>query len=311
MMRSFSLGLTGFLRRHPAAAGFYAGVILAGGSALWGLCDRIAAARAGQNRLEQIGREWERVGRVVPEPTADNERRLTEDVSRAETALEELRGKFQPGESWHGAVHAVEAGGKSDVYFELVDFVSRMREQASARGVAVAEAERFGFADYEHDAPPAEMVEGVRRARAAAESLLRALFETRPRRLESLQRERLADASSREREISRSGGGGGNRIRSSDTFEIDRGLWPTRGSDLLDVLGFRVSFVGETETLRKLLNALASAESAFVVRTVEVERVNEERGLAAGERAWIERPWSRFTLVVDHVELARKRTPAE
>jgi hypothetical protein len=66
----------------------------------------------------------------------------------------------------------------------------------------------------------------------------------------------------------------------TDLFEIDSRI-TARVPGFVNASAFRISFVGETEALRALLNKLAGFELPLVVRSVEVEPVVKTKAPAA------------------------------
>jgi hypothetical protein len=180
-----------------------------------------------------------------------------------------------------------------------------MREHAARRGVRLNQEERFGFADYAHTGPEPEDIPTVFRERCVTEYLLGALFDARPQQLLAVQRERRAAAGVRPT--------GRNSVRgtsvSTDFFE-----WNPRASarraKVLEGFALQVSFVGQTVSLRTLLNQLATFELPLVVRAVEVERavmpLDERAVSAAGSESiapLVPLSLSRFTVTVELIEL--------
>ncbi len=172
-----------------------------------------------------------------------------------------------------------------EAFFELADFVERMRERAAARGVKVKDGERFGFAEFTTVGPSRERIVEVMRQRELAEEVLLTLFEAGPDELVGCER---SESEGNER-----------RMQEMDTFGVDR-RWSLGASDI-GATGYRVRFVGRTEVLRELLNRLAGAEFPLAVTSVEVEPV---RAAGASEEGQVVTSGgSEFSVTVERLDV--------
>jgi hypothetical protein len=247
-------------------------------------------ATTAHRRLLELRRDEQALKKSKPSLAPETMRAMQEDLAAAEQETAQRELEFtRVGPDVRGS-----AGTRADMFFELVQFVERMREAAKVAGVKIAPTERFGFAEYVHAGPEPSEVAGVMRDRFAAEFLLHVLFESRPLQLLGLDRGIAADAKP--------------GATASDRFE-----WPDplslRRKGVTDSQALRVSFVGETVSLRELLNALAEAPGMMLVRSVEVAPATEQFDGAARETsvsesasAWVPRSLSKFTVVVEFVE---------
>jgi hypothetical protein len=138
--------------------------------------------------------------------------------------------------------------------------------------------ERFGFYTYDRTGPERDLIPQVFRQRLVAEYLVEAVLDARPSELLLLQRERpltkaeaeaLASGQPPARQSTQA-----STQTNTDFFEIDPRI-SARVPGFVGASAFRLSFIGETATLRTLLNKLASFELPLVVRSVEVEPVSK------------------------------------
>lgn len=166
-----------------------------------------------------------------------------------------------------------------EAFFELAEFVERLRGRAVAEGVKLKEDERFGFAEFAKAGPEREHIEKVMRQRKIAETVLLTVIESGAEEIVGCERSR-SERDDRPR-------------READTFSNDP-RWSLEEADELSAMAYRVRFVGRTEVLREVLNRFAKVESALAVTAVEVE-VNEERRVAGNGRA-------EFSVTVESLE---------
>jgi hypothetical protein len=180
-----------------------------------------------------------------------------------------------------------------------------MRARARQAGVVLRADERFGFSAYANEAPEAGRLADVLRERQVVQYLMEALLAAQPRQLLAVQRERPrgpSEPAASGAVVARPVGAG-----AADYFEMDPRV-SARVPGLVDATAFRLSFVGRTAALRSLLNKLAEFELPVVVRAVEVAPAESTpEGVTAappgGAASPIARPWSRFTVTVEYIDL--------
>jgi hypothetical protein len=187
---------------------------------------------------------------------------------------------------------------RADGYFDIASFIERMRDYAQEQGVELKADERFGFSDYAHTGPAPGDVSLVFKERVAMESLLKALFDARPRQLLAVQRERRATTVEQVNAAT---------VR-ADTFDWDQRA-SVRRAGSINARALRISFVSQTASLRTLLNRLAEADLALVVRGVEVAPMTLAVGRVENAELEKNRPrplvpqsYSRFTITVELIE---------
>lgn len=262
---------------------------LAVAAAGWGIYDRSAAADKNAAQLAQKRNELNALQAVKPVPSEASKAAVEADLARTEIALtkmrEELKGRGPVAEGLRNTQPPTEP---TEVFFNLETFVEKMRQKAQAAEVKVKPDERFGFYTYDRTGPERDLIPQVFRQRLVAEYLVEALINARPNELLSLQRERpltkaeitaLAAGQTPSRPVS-----AGSTPGNADFFDIDPRI-SARVPGFVGASAFRLTFVSQTESLRILLNKLATFELPLVVRSVEVEPVAKTQGTAAAAPA--------------------------
>lgn len=252
-----------------------------------------------QAQLRTKQREARNLAQVQPAPTPENEALVAAGLEQANAALAAMRADLT-GRSL--SVDRLKLQSvperRPDAFFDIADFVERMRFRAEQAGVGLKSDERFGFAEFAHVGPEQDEIPAVFRQRLVMQYLLEQLFDARPERLLTVRRERPTSATSRDTRAT-------TTTASADLFEVDPRM-TARVPGFVDATAFRLEFTGGTGTLRTFLNRLSTFELPLVVRSVEVERQNEPPGLRAseGEIAPLVVPaTSRFTVTVEYIEL--------
>ncbi len=259
---------------------------IAGG---WGVYDRSSVAKKNAALLAQKRGEQTSLLGSNPAPTEESKTAVEADLRRTEVALstmrEELKGRGPTAAALRSAIVPAEP---TDLFFNITTFVEKTREKAQAASIKVKADERFGFSAYASAGPDRELIGQVFRQRQVSEYLLDALIEARPAELVSVQRERPLTKA--EREAIKSGQpisaprSTGSSQGPSDLFEIDTRI-SARVAGFVDATAFRLTFNGETESLRSFLNKLATFELPLVVRSVEVEPIAKSQTSATAAPA--------------------------
>lgn len=272
-------------RRLKEHRGFFAGLALltlVAGVGGWCLHERVGTAWLAREKLAELEREAQRQSPAVETMPGDRESefaRLSEELATLQPTAEPASPEDV---SW--------PKNRAEAFFALAQFVEDMRERAADSGVAIAADERFGFAEHAHTGPTLAEIAPVFGERLVAERLLAALFDAKPARFVGLQRPRSRRLVS----------GGAEEMH--DDFERG-GSVGAGGAEAGGPCAFRMIFEGRTESLRALLNRLASDASPAVVRSVEAQRVAaSEPGHASDETGPTclapERD-SRFTVMIE------------
>lgn len=251
----------------------------------YGIYNRFEAAKKSAHQLGQKRAELRSLQATSPAPSDANKALIEQDLGRSEAALakmhEALKGRGEA--ALRLRAEAVPAQ-PTDLFFNITSFVEKMRDKTKAAGVKTKADERFGFTAYANEGPERDLIPYVFRQRQVAEYLMDALVDAKPVELVSLQRERPVFAAAAQQAAApapRPASGSGPTI--SDIFEIDPRI-TARVPGFINASAFRVTFVGETASLRLLLNKLATFELPLVVRSVEVDPVtvtNKQAGAAA------------------------------
>ncbi len=225
---------------------------------------RQAATRA-LTALNHKKQERDRLARQSPALSVENEAAIVADVATASRMLAELHTTLQDKDAT--LFVSTPPANSIDVYFELANFVEKLRTRAAQAQVLIKPDERFGFAAHANEGPGAEQIAAVHRQRLATQYLVEILLESRPLALVAVRRERPGD------EIS----GAQLLNRADDYFALDRQL-SLRQPGLVETEAFRLEFTGQTAALRGFLNTLATLRQLIVVRSVEVEPVPNALG---------------------------------
>lgn len=285
----------------------------------WCIFERAQAAVKAEKLLVKKRRELASVLAATPAPTAENAAAIEADLARTQYALELMRAGLQ-GRAAAGLRAKAAPERRPEAFFDIAGFVEQMRERARQAGVGVKTEERFGFEEYSNAGPELELIPAVFRQRLLAQHLLESLFEARPRELLSFQRERPTAKI----EPPAAGGAvpttksGANFDSAADYFEIDPRV-SARVPGFVETMAFRLTFIGQTNTLRAWLNRLAAFDLPLVVRSVEVEATTVEGpdGRDAAKLVGppeatplIRRTPSRFTVTVEYIDLVEPKGEA-
>ena len=287
--------------------------------------------------IEQKQKALQAFSSQNPFPSKDNLAAVEADRQRAEKTRDEIRQGLRARSEVAAKLAATSVPASStDAYFDIANYVERVRETAQAAGVALPAENRLGFSLYASTGPERDLIPAVFKQRQYADYLLGVLIAARPRGILSLQRERplppdqqrqVAEAASSGQASPLSGGSDGG-----DYFTIDTRT-SARVTDFVETNPFRLSFTGTTASLRYVLNELARFELPVVVRSVEVEPLNKtESGaktsnfsqpssnnpfaLLGGEtptaetvKPLVDQTDSRFIVTVEFISLVDKSTP--
>jgi hypothetical protein len=322
-------------KNHPV---FYSIIAVLGLAALaggWGVYDRSSVAQKNATLLAQKRGELSALLGSSPAPTEESKAAVEADLRRTEIALstmhEELKGRGPTAEALRSATVPSEP---TDLFFNITTFVEKTREKAQAANIKIKADERFGFSAYASAGPDRDLIGQVFRQRQVSEYLLDALIEAGPAELVSVQRERPITRA--ERELIASGQAlppqpTGNTQGPGDLFQIDSRI-TARVAGFVNATAFRLTFNGETDSLRSFLNKLATFELPLVVRSVEVEPIAKSAtatnaapaannlnsifgtpvAAAAAQPAkpkpLVEKPLSKFTVTVELIDLVEAPT---
>lgn len=271
-------------------------VLLAG--EVWGLREsRVAAGRALAS-LEQKKQERDWLARQSPALNPENETAIAADLDATNRLLAELRASLQ-GKDPTG--FATPAPAKPiDAFFELANFVEKLRIRAAQAQVVLKPDERFGFATYTNEGPVVGQLPAVHRQQLATQYLVETLLESRPLALLAVRRERPVADGPRDA-----------RDRADDFFALDPAL-SIRQPGQVESVAIRVEFTGQTAALRNFLNSLAAFRQPVVVRSVEVEPLaaaassgtTAQTATAGSPVPLVRQSLSKFAVAVEFVLLA-------
>lgn len=294
------------LRRHPwFALGLLVCAVLVAGEAAWWLRERAELQRVQrQVRLRQA--EWQALAQGAAPLSPETLAQTNAAVRQAEATGRDLQTAMSGGGKT-GALAGQPPESVTDAYFDLSNYVVRMRAAARSSGVVTAEDNRFGFAAYANGGPPAALIPAVFRQRQVLQYLLETLFAAGPRRLLEVRRSEPAGAEAK------AGGG-----RDPDIFTL-AAPWALKVPEFVRPMAFQLTFTADTEVLRHWLNRLVEFQVPVVVRTVEVKPAEAGDGmmsLGAKTSSIVLSPTgsapvplvrpepSQFTVTLEYLELA-------
>jgi hypothetical protein len=277
-----------WFRKYPLfATGLAVCALLALGELLF-LYERFSTSRDAEKRLQQRKAELAGMEQLTPPPTRAVASAIEADLAKAQAALAamqaELKGRGPAAERIRSAKVPV---ARTDAFFDLATYMERMRELAEKNGVEVRpEASRFGFLQHANEGPETDRIEPVFRQRQIAEHLLEALLAGKPRSLVSVKRERPLTKAEREARAAAEAAGTPvdestvvSEGDSPDFFVVDPRV-TARVKGFIDTMAFRITFTGQTASLRNFVVRLAEFELPILVREVEVEPVGGEEAAA-------------------------------
>lgn len=223
-----------------------------------------------------------------PFPSEENVEAAKADLAQSQELLATMQAALKGrGEFAERVRTSTPPVGPTEAYFDLANFVESMRAAAEAAEVAIPAGTRFGFQSHVSTGPEKDLIPQVHRQRLVAEYLLTTLFQAAPQELVSLQRNRpLAPGATpaptpASNQGSRTSGGSANSPE-NDFFAIDSRM-TAAVPGFVETTGFKVSFIGYSDSLRDFLNEIATFELPLVVRSVEVEPV-ANKAETAGRR---------------------------
>lgn len=203
-------------------------------------------------RLKQE-REW--LAHQVPALTTANQAAVAAEVVAGANRRDQLRQRLEG----DGPGSTTTVAESTDTFFGLVEFVGKLRAQATQAEVKLKSDECFGFASYAHTGPVAGQIATILRQREAMDYLMDQLLESRPDALLSVRRERAPS------EVQLDG-----KDRVADTLELNPRL-SIRMPGRVEADAYQFEFTGDTAVLRAFLNRLATGSPPVVVRSVQVE----------------------------------------
>ncbi|MCS6244617.1 MAG: hypothetical protein H2172_12260 [Opitutus sp.] len=280
-------------KSYPVFYSLLAALGLAAVGSGWCIYERSQAAHSSAKALAKKRLELTALTSSQPTPSEENKALVNTDLTRSIAALGQMRAELKgSGPAAEAllkakAAYTQAATLKSDerskllreakvpfepthLFFNIATFVELMRDNAQAAKIKIKADERFGFTTYANAGPERDLIPLVYRQRQVAEYLLGALFQAAPSELVSFQRERPTDSVNPAKPAARSGTAA--PATNNDLFEMDSRI-TARVPGFVDASAFRLTFIGDTASLRALLNKLATFELPLVVRGVEVDPI--------------------------------------
>lgn len=288
------------LGRFPWSAGALLSLALVFALGAWLAADGRAFALQRAVAVEGLDAELRQAGLVPVRWSMETMTRAGQGAEQVEEQLSRWRESMAGG--LPGGVATDEPKDRSEAFFALDEFRTRMRTRATELGIGLREGEQFGFASYTHEGPEERFIGAVHEQRRVIEFMLGAMFREPPAELRSVQRER--PAAGRVADLLPANQAGAPSGTSMDYFTLDPRV-SARVSGLVDGIAVRLVFVGGTATLRSFLTGIGGYGVPLIVRSVEVEGAGSPK---TGVRAKGGDDWddlSQFTVIVEHMKLVR------
>jgi hypothetical protein len=329
-------------KSHPI---FYSSLLLIGAvtaGEIWLTFSQRSQAAAIESEIAQKTQTLGGFAMQSPFPSKENYALVENDLEQADKTREEIRKTLSSNSEVAGKIASATVPATStDAYFDIANYVERIRESAQKAGIVLSAENRLGFSAYASTGPDRELIPAVFLQRQYADYLLGVLIASQPREIVGLQRERPQSAE--EKRLAAEAIAAGQPVSipsdSSDTgdfFVIDPRT-SARVAEFVETIPFRLTFVGTTTALRNLLNQLAKFDLPAVVRSVEVAPIaTTERSTSAPARTGnatnpfalfgggggegadptteavkplVEQTDSRFVVTVEFVSLVDKNAP--
>jgi len=249
----FSLSLCGFIL--VAACGVYL------------MLQQYAQVSLGHAAIARNEMKLQRVRLANPSPSIQNVDASEGNVVELRQQLAELRADLQRGPHMQASLDGVRV--MAGIQQFISDF-SRSAEthldgSGEAAPIRVDEGMAFGFEAYAQQASVPEAVSAIPKLdqqRQVLVYILTQLIDANPQAILSVERELVVGENL-----------AAEQVKSS--FRIEPAV-SARVADAIDTLAFRVVFDGYTDNLRLFLNNLAQFDWPIVVRSVQVERPDEQ-----------------------------------
>jgi len=260
---------------------FYSALLLIGGVVLgetWLVYSQLSQVASVATKVETKRMELRAYTGLAPFPSRENLVALEADRQQVEKTRDEIRKSLSSkSEIANALATAAVPTSPTDAYFDIANYVERIRNSAKEAGVLLPTEDRLGFSDYKTTGPERELLAAVFKQRQFAEYLLKTLIAAKPHAIDSLLRERPLTPD-QQRQIAEAIASGQpspefSGTNSGDFFVIDPRT-SAAVKDFVETKAFRLTFVGTTASLRQLLNELGRFELPVVVRSVEVEAMN-------------------------------------
>lgn len=267
-------------KSHPF---FYTSLLLIGAvtaGEAWLVFSQRSQAKKLDADIAQRQEALQAFARQQPFPSKENVAAVEADRQQAEKSRDEIRKLLRAtGETAEKLAAAPVPASPTDAYFDIANYVERIRDAAQKAGIGLPTENKLGFSQYASTGPEKELIPLVFRQRQFADYLMGVLITARPREILSIERERpltpeqkqqLADSAASGQAPSAASG-----VDGGDYFSMDART-SARVAGFVETTPFRFSFVGITGSLRSVLNQLAKFELPVVVRSVEVEPLNKQ-----------------------------------
>lgn len=224
-------------------------------------------------QVESAKRQLESLAFANPAPSEYNVEASVANVKALRSDLEEIRDNLKRGSKIETSSDAVSVVSSIQQYISA--YTSKAQNHLNDDGeeapIQTPDRFAFGFERYTGQVPLPENKEVIAlldKQRQVLSYLMDQLIEADPVEIRSVKREIIElPASSAQRSGSRN---------QENTFKISPEV-SARVPGAIETLGFSITFTGYTQSLREFLNSLSEFEMPIVVRSIEVDRINQGR----------------------------------
>lgn len=310
-MTKFNPVLAGFLRKFGGFAFLLAILGVTGVTEVVWAVSRQRSVRTTQRQVQKLRKELRDFEKLELAPTTANLAALEEELASAKKACNEIRRRLTPAaNSEFQEFDDAELIERADGFFEIASFVERTRDHARSLGILLSPDERFGFSAFAHSGPSAAELTAVLNQRAITEQVLLALFDAQPRELVSVECEVSSEDADTDKAVRTGRGSDGADLSAHSRLSL-RHLAGVRTKAL------KLSFTGQTVTLRFFLNRLLLSDLPLAVREVEIASLSRRPKVTAGVASepepvqpLVERSLSRFTVTIESYQFASSEEAA-
>lgn len=284
------------IREYPIFSGVLALILLWAGASIWAYLDARSELLVLKREYETKRLRYVDYARRTPAPTAANLALANERYARWFAVYESLMTGLNALGYDKAAFFGTTPEGRTEAFYEIAQFVERMRGLAHKNGVVLDENERFGFSAYENIGPDRPDIPLVHSQARVVEAALAQLFDSGIDRLLDVRRS------------SRRSGDGAAAVRAgkplargladaADWFELDaEASLETEG--VFAAQGVRLLFSGQSSALRSFLNRISNSGLPFAIRGIEVDVLNEQGRYSLAER--LESQSSQVPIIVEN-----------
>lgn len=227
--------------------------------------------------LESLSTERDRLLQREPAPIPENAETIREELEAYENLLSSVKDLFADPESLSDFFGTFPADN-SQALFDISTWRTETLGKFTQAGMISNPAEiNLGFQRHASTVRREEPIEKIHRQRVIVDYLLGHLFEANPERLRRVSRQDPQRDQAEERTDTRFRRPAPTTGRTEGDFFEMPPLLTLRQANAIESEGFRISFTGQTSSLRRFLDSLQNSQLPLFVRNVEVRPLEGQR----------------------------------